>query len=477
MPTGLEWSPDRRNLLAYARIKGQQGTFLIATLNGAVRFIGTSDYKFWADGDSLVAWRPKPRGKFWVIISGLDGVPRDSFPVGVQAEQLNAVIPVPGSSWMIGAFWVEAGINWVAFDRAGRIGGSLPTRHGGLPAPRASADAFWVGTRRKLNTAMLSSVIRIPFDAKTGQFGSYEDTVYTGTSGAMSVSASGRAFVVADGTTEYTLWKMSLAEALSGRFPEKGRWMSATSEFTNELSPDGQRIIVGRPAGSSSGMRWEVFPYDGGQPTLLAGEPAGSIWADSITAILKTDTPRGAQFSLVNVTTGVQRAAYLVPDTAIGEFSPLPNEGWVWMTDTAVRVHHRGSGVHTFPLPKWYFHTGAIEASRDGRKLLFVGRSEKRDSVRVSAMSLSDGSVTNLKMIVGGFTAAAWLFDGSIILLDWDTPDWLTLYHLRASGEVEWKATIPRPAWAFSISRDLRRVVITVGDHHADASMSTVVRQ
>jgi hypothetical protein len=80
-------------------------------------------------------------------------------------------------------------------------------------------------------------------------------------------------------------------------------------------------------------------------------------------------------------------------------------------------------------------------------------------------------------MITGGFTAAAWLFDGSIILLDWDTPDWLTLYHLRASGEVEWKATIPRPAWAFSISRDLRRVIITVTDHHADASMSTVARQ
>ncbi len=92
-------------------------------------------------------------------------------------------------------------------------------------------------------------------------------------------------------------------------------------------------------------------------------------------------------------------------------------------------------------------------------------------------MSLSDGTVTNLRTVVGGFTAAGWLNDGSIIFLVWDTPDWLTLYHLRPSGEVEWKVTIPRPAWAFSISRDLRRVVITVQDHHTDASISTVAKQ
>ncbi len=477
MTPGLEWSPDRRNLLAHARIKGQTGYFLISTLNGAVRFVGTSGYKFFADGDSLVAWRQKPRGKFWVLVGGLDGVPRDSFPVGVNAEELDGVIPVPGSSWMIGAFWVEAGINWVAFDRSGRVGGRLPTRHGGIPTPRASADAYWVGTRRNLNSSMFGSVIRIPFDARTGQFASYEDTVFTGSSSSMGVSASGRTFVVDDGTTEYTLWKMTLPEALSGRYPEKGRWMTGTSELTNELSPDGHRIIVGRPAGSGSGMRWEVFPYDGGPATPLSGTPAGAIWADSTSAILQTDTPRGTQVSLVNVITGVQRGTYLVPDTAIGAFAPLHEEGWAWMTDTAVRVYRRGSSVRTFPLPKWYFRTGSIDASRDGGKLLFVGRSQKRDSVRLSSMSLSDGTVTNLRTVVGGFTAAGWLNDGSIIFLVWDTPDWLTLYHLRPSGEVEWKVTIPRPAWAFSISRDLRRVVITVQDHHTDASISTVAKQ
>jgi DNA-binding SARP family transcriptional activator/predicted Ser/Thr protein kinase len=427
MTPGLEWSPDRRNLLAHARIKGQTGYFLISTLNGAVRFIGTSGYEFLADGDSLVAWRPKPRGKFWVLVSGLDGVPRDSFPVGVNAEELDGVIPVPGSSWMIGAFWVEAGINWVAFDRNGKIGGRLPARHGGIPTPRASSDAFWVGTRRNLNSAMFGSVIRIPFDASTGQFAAHEDTVFTGSSSSMGVSASGRTFVVDDGTTEYTLWKMTLPEALSGRYPEKGRWMTGTSELTNEISPDGHRIIVGRPAGSGSGMRWEVFPYDSGPATPLSGTPAGAIWADSNSAILQTDTPRGTQLSLVNVITGVQRGTYLVPDTAIGAFAPLREEGWVWMTDTAVRVYRRGSSVRTFPLPKWYFRTGSVDASRDGGKLLFVGRSQKRDSVRLSSMSLSDGTVTNLKTVVGGFTAAGWLNDGSIIFLVWDTPDWLTL--------------------------------------------------
>jgi hypothetical protein len=270
---------------------------------------------------------------------------------------------------------------------------------------------------------------------------------------------------------------MSLQEALSGRYPEKGRWMTGSSDLTNELSPDGNRIIVGRPAGSGSGMRWEVFPYDGGPAAELSGVPAGDIWADSITAILKSDTPRGARLSLMNVVTGSERAAYIVPDTAMGEFSPLPNGGWVWMNDTAVRFHRRSDEIRTFAVPKWYGRTGGVHASRDGNRVLFGGGSQKRDSVRLSVMSLSDGKVIPLKTLVAGFTAAGWLFDGSILLLAWETPDWLTIYHLRASGETEWKATIPRPAWGFSISRDLRRVVITLRDYHADASLSTVARQ
>jgi hypothetical protein len=177
------------------------------------------------------------------------------------------------------------------------------------------------------------------------------------------------------------------------------------------------------------------------------------------------------------VVTGVQRASYIVPDTAIGRFAPLPNEGWVWMTDTAVRVHRRASEVLTYPLPKWYLRTGAVDVSRDGGKLLFVGRSQRRDSVRLSSISLSDGTVTELKTVFGGFTDAAWLTDGSILFAVWDTPDWLTLYQLQPSGATEWKVTIPRPVWAFSASRDLKRVVVTVRDYHGDASISTVARR
>jgi hypothetical protein len=141
-----------------------------------------------------------------------------------------------------------------------------------------------------------------------------------------------------------------------------------------------------------------------------------------------------------------------------------------------MRVHRRGEGVRTFAIPVWYDQLGPMTASPDGKKVILVGRGAFGDSVRVSAMSLADGVVTPLTTIFGGAVWPELLTDGSVMLAVWETGDWVSIQHLRSSGQTDWITNIPRPVWAFSVSANMRRAAISVRDYRADAVLSQVVR-
>ncbi|MFN2636974.1 MAG: protein kinase [Gemmatimonadaceae bacterium] len=473
---GLEWSPDRRNVLAFGRINGKQGTFLISTLGAPVRHIGSSLFTFWGGSDSLLSYRRSSRGTFWVFVSGLDGVPRDSFPIHTSGKALTGLDPIPNSPWITTGVVQAQKVKWVSFDRTGRIVGSMLPREMSGPPARASMDALWIGARARGSN--LLSVVRIPFDPRTGQFGLHEDTLYTGNPTSVGVSADGGTFVVDEGATEYTVWALNLRDAVRGVFPEKRRILTATSELANELSPDGRRLLVGVVSGSTSseGTHWEVVPLEGGRPSAVAGTPASDFWADSATLTLKTQTSAGVELSLLDVSTGVRRARFVVPDSVMGAFVSLRGEGWAWATEGAIRVYTRRQGLRKFAVPDWYEQVGAMTASRDGKQVVFVGRGANGDSVRVSAMSLTDGVVTSLKTIFGGYVWPESLADGSVMLAVWETGDWVSIYHLRKSGKTDWVTSIPRPVWTFSVSADMRRAAISARDYRADALMSQVVR-
>ncbi|HUO51494.1 MAG TPA: serine/threonine-protein kinase, partial [Gemmatimonadaceae bacterium] len=50
---GIEWSPDRRNLLIAGTVNRRSGYYLLSTLGGAPRFLSTGAVTFWGGGDSL----------------------------------------------------------------------------------------------------------------------------------------------------------------------------------------------------------------------------------------------------------------------------------------------------------------------------------------------------------------------------------------------------------------------------------------
>ena len=55
---GLEWSPDRRNLLFVGTWKGRWGFYLVSALGGPPRYLSSGAAMFWAGGDSLLVGPP-----------------------------------------------------------------------------------------------------------------------------------------------------------------------------------------------------------------------------------------------------------------------------------------------------------------------------------------------------------------------------------------------------------------------------------
>ena len=59
---GLEWSPDRRNLIFAGTFGGRWGIYLVSALGGPPRYLSSGAAMFWAGGDSLLVGPPVSGG-------------------------------------------------------------------------------------------------------------------------------------------------------------------------------------------------------------------------------------------------------------------------------------------------------------------------------------------------------------------------------------------------------------------------------
>jgi hypothetical protein len=91
-------------------------------------------------------------------------------------------------------------------------------------------------------------------------------------------------------------------------------------------------------------------------------------------------------------------------------------------------------------------------------------------------VSLADGRFSQLWTTVSEGGGVRWLNDGSLEIAIWDTPESLTYYRARGPGKIERLGSIPRLVRRSSESRDLRNIVVSTRDRHADAWLSKVVR-
>ncbi|MFI5209676.1 MAG: protein kinase, partial [Gemmatimonadales bacterium] len=476
---GIVWSPDRRNLLFTGTIAGRYGTYLVSLLGGAPRWITSAQAGFWAGGDSLlVSSFTKPDSVFWLRVAGLDGVTRDSIHVAGVAEAMFLTGAVPGSPWIVVSLWRPPIVEFLAIDRRGHIAGTLRVKNAQLA--QVTGDALWLGLPGAVMDAP-SSIVRVPFNPRTGSFSEHMDTLDTARGTWLSVTADGSTLVVPEGSAEFSAWALDLGNALQGRFDESRLRLKSTSPIGVWLSQDGSRVILRRiGAASDGGDQLASEPFSGGaeSPLAVSGTVVGYANADSVTVALAAKTVTGLQFSLVDLRTGSRRNQFVVPDSTIGDFAALPEGGWVWIAPDLreIRVQRHGEGVpRTFAIPDWYRTAFGIAAR--GGEVAFVGwNTPDLDSTGLSVMSLADGKVTHWATLFSEGSIVEWLSDGTILLANWETPETVTLYRVHGPGRLERLGTIPRavPVGNLIVSSDRRRVGIVTRESHGDAWMSRV---
>jgi serine/threonine-protein kinase len=475
---GLEWSPDRRNLLLLATINSRWGYYLLSALGGAPRYLSSGAAMFWAGGDSLLVAPPAANDSvFYVKVTAIDGRVADSIRVPGPGAGVAGLSVSPAGRWIV-ALVLQGGRGlWQVFDRSGKVADRVLNS---CTCPgRITGDALWL-TRSGIG---FESVVRIGIDGSSGKLAQHQDTILSGKFNNFSVTADGGTMVVDDGSDEYSVWAAPLSDALRGKLAESGRLSRSSNRISAQLSPDGSRVLVGRDIPSATGSvdrRFSMIPFGGGNETPLNTlvSVRSVSWHDSVTVIYGKQTPAGAHIGLVDVRSGASGASLDLPDSLVRAAAALP-DGWAWIPPDRDRVVVRRDGkTLEIPKPAWFYELDEVVADPTGRQLALAGwNASTADSIGVAVVPVDGGTPVLWGAAPAENGAMRFLSDGSILFQPFDTPLSQILYHLTGPGRMERLGKIPRTTESVSVSSDLKRAVILESVHHGDAYRSRVVRQ
>jgi hypothetical protein len=475
---GLEWSPDRRNLIFVGTWKGRWGYYLVSALGGSPRYLSSGAAMFWAGGDSLLVGPPMTGGDsvFQVKVTSIDGAVGDSIRVAGPGQGVAGLSVSPGGRWIV-ALVVQAGRGfWQVLDRSGRVADKVINS---CTCPgRITGDALWL-TR---SGAGFESIVRIGIDPSTGRLATHQDTLLSGNFNNFSVTADGSTLVIDDGTQDYSVWALGLPEALKGKFADSQRLTKASTRLLAAISPTGDRLLLARNLPSASGgseRRFSIVPFGGGSETPLnvVGSPLDVTWADSVTVTISTQTARGIRAGLVDVRTGAAGRSVEIADSLAFSIIPLP-DGWAWIPATKDRVVVQRGGAHVdIPKAAWFGELTNVAADPTGQRLAITGwNAGTYDSIGVAVAPVGGGPLTTWAVSAAEQGRGRFLGDGSLLFAPWDTPESAVLYRVTDPGRLERLGSVPRPIAGISLSNDLKRAAVLESDYHGDAYMSRIVR-
>ena len=230
---GLEWSPDRRNLMFYGTINGRWGFHLVSALGGTTRYLTSAAAMFWAGGDSLlIAPQVGADSVFYARVTSLGGVVADSIRVAGPGQALAGLSVMPSGRWIVGLVVQEGRGLWQVFDRSGKVADQVsqllhlsrdesPTTPSGSPArgPASSRSCGWGSIPR------------------TGRLATRQDTLLSGTSTTSALPPTAATLVIDDGTSD--------DQVLGPRFRRRdGKPVSRRSEPPPRLHPGGSRALA-----------------------------------------------------------------------------------------------------------------------------------------------------------------------------------------------------------------------------------------
>ena len=475
---GLEWSPDRRNLLMNGTVGGRYGSFVVSALGGPPRLLTTGAATFYAGGDSLLLGPSGPSDSTFVVrVAGLDGTVRDSVRVPGPGAQLASLVSIPGTSRFVAMVIQPPRGLWQVLDRSGKVTDKL--LNSCTCGAAASRDALWM-TRAGPTAA--EAVVRVALDPANGRFATHQDTIYSGRFSNLSVTADGAQMTVDDGSYSFSVIAASVSDLLKGTLPTGAPLMRASNRVGALVSPDGERLLMRRSVPTPNGgdeVRLSVAPFSGGaeSPLNATGKVVSAQWVDSTTVAVYTLTAGGARFARTDIRTGTASQVLQLTDSTVGGATALP-DGWAWLPRDRDRILVEQAGKrHEIPKPRWYAAINQIDASPDGTRLLMVGWSAATgDSLRVDVVPVAGGTPVEWTRTFAEDGAATWLADGTIAFTVWSSIDAATLRQLTGPHQDKSLGALTHVANGISLSKDLARATIMWREYRGDAWMYRVVK-
>jgi hypothetical protein len=475
---GLEWSPDRRNLMMNGTIAGRFGTYLVSALGGTPRYLTSGAATFYAGGDSLLIGSVVPvNGTFTVKVAGLDGTVRDSIGVPGAGTQLGALASVPGTSRIVAMVIQPPHGLWQVFERNGKVTDKLlnSCTCGGV----ASRDALWM-TRAGPTAA--EAVVRVALDSVTGKLATHQDTIYSGRFTNLSVTADGAQMTVDDGSYSFSVIAASLADLIKGTMPNAAPLMQASNRVLALVSPDGGRLLMRRSVPTPTGgdeVRVSVAPFGGGSETAVSatGRVVSARWVDSVTVGIYSMTGAGPQLARIDIRNGASTQAVQVGDSAIADAVALPN-GWAWIPGARDRVIIEENGKRReIPKSDYYAALIHLDVSADNSRLLTLGwNAATSDTLRLDVVPLAGGQPVEWSRHFAEDGLASWLADGSIAYTVWSSTDAATMYQTLGPSREKPIGPLGHVSNIVSVSDDLARATIMWREYRGDAWMYRVVR-
>ena len=474
----LEWSPDRRNMEFQGTMNGRAGTYLLSALGGPPKFLTAGFATFFAGGDSLLLGPPyRPDSTYWIRVAGLDGVPRDSFHVDGVGQGVAAISSMPGTDWIVSLVLQQPHGLWQVTNRHGKVIDHVVNACtcGGV----ATSDAVWLS---RAGGGTGESIVRIAMDRATGKLATHQDTMATGLFTNFSLTSDGAGMVMDEGTFDFNVYALDMADVVAGRVSESHRVAQASNPVDATVSPDGARLLLQRRVpigGGHAELRFSLMPFGGGTETPLPipGSVRHAIWSDSVTVAVALQTPGGLRLAEVDVRSGAQRNAMDLPDSTIAFGRPL-RDGWAWIPASGDRINvKRGGTMSSYPEPKWYAFLYEFTVDAANEHVYISGQDRATgDSMGVSAISLADGSSTPWMSMVGEYGSVRMLGDGSLFLVAPVSAASLSYFKLAGPGKVQHIGTSSRYQ-RLSVSSDMKRGTVQLRDYRADAWLSKVIRQ
>ena len=475
---GLEWSPDRRNLMMNGTIDGRSGSYVVSALGGPPRWVTSGAATFFAGGDSLLLGAPGPSDSAFVVrFAGLGGGVRDSVRIPGAGQVLATLLAVPGTSHFVALIVQSPGGLWQIFERNGKVTDQLHNSCtcGGV----ASHDAIWM-TRAGPTAA--EAVVRVAVDSSSGKFAAHQDTIYSGQFTGVSVTADGTQMAVDDGSYAHSVVATTLPELLQGKLPAGAPLIQASNTVSASVSPDGMRLLTRRTVPAAKGVdevRLSVMPFAGGpeQPLNVTGTPYSSNWADSVTVVVSTLTPSGTRLTALDVRTGATGRTITLADSGRVRSTLLRN-GWAWITSRHDKIVVEQDGHrHEIAMPKWFSSLAGLQASADGSRLAVIGwGSATSDTLRVDVVPTAGGPSAAWFRSFGEQGTVRWLADGALGIAIWSGPEAVSLFKLTGPDQVQRLGAIPHIATQLDYSEDLKRVTVGWAEYRGDAWMYRVVK-